>query len=311
MLLYIPIYILLGVSLLFSVGSNITNKFYNRSAGGDKQSIWFFNTFLSLACLVFVVLYSIDPMADDPWAKLCDMSLPSIGMGLLFGVLALVQIFTFMYAIDIGPFSYTSVIVSLSTLISALSGLFWGEKIDGFQIFGMGIMVCSIIFSTDRSKKDQKKASVRWLVVSLISCVAHGSIGVMQKAHQTSAYRAESTVFLVAAFAFMTLVSLVAWQVQRHKAKEVRFAPCPKHYILAALAGALLAVPHVANLYLAGKMPSAIFFPICNTGSLVITLIVATIVFKEKLSKCQWLGIVLGVLSGLFVSGTVSAWLLG
>jgi drug/metabolite transporter (DMT)-like permease len=56
-------------------------------------------------------------------------------------------------------------------------------------------------------------------------------------------------------------------------------------------------------------MPSAVFFPIVNTGGLILTLLAATLLFKEKLTRLQWIGIVLGLISSLFVSGTVSAWI--
>lgn len=308
MLLLLPIPILLAVSLAFSVATNVSKKLYNRAAPSNKQSIWFFNTMMSLACLIFIVIFSIDPTAADPFAKLIDFSWASVGLGVLFGALVLVQTYTYMWALDIGPFSYTSVIVSLSTLIAALSGLFYGESIDGFQIFGMGIMVLCVIFSTDRTKSD-KKSSLKWLVIALISCVTNGGVGAMQKVHQSSPYKAQNTVFLVAAFIFMTACACAMWLVERKKAGEGVFRPTKKQTFYACLSGAVLAVPHVANLFLAGAMPSAVFFPIINTGSLILTLVAATVLFREKLSKLQWVGIVLGLISSLFVSGTVTAWI--
>ncbi len=308
MLLLLPIPILLAVSLAFSVATNVSKKLYNRAAPQNKQSIWFFNTMMSLACLVFIVIFSIDPTAADPLAKLTDFSWASVGLGVLFGALVLIQTFTYMLALDIGPFSYTAVIVSLSTLIAALSGLFYGETIDGFQIFGMGIMVLCIVFSTDRSKGG-KRSSLRWLVIALISCVTNGGVGAMQKVHQNSPYKAQNTVFLVSAFVFMTLVACVMWLILRRRAGKDVFKPTVKQTSLACLSGAVLSVPHVANLFLAGAMPSAVFFPIINTGSLILTLTAATLIFRDKLSKLQWVGIVLGLLSSLFVSGTVTAWI--
>lgn len=308
MLLILPVGVLLAVSLAFSVATNVSKKLYNRAAPSNKQSLWFFNTLMSLACLVFIVLFSIDPTASDPLAKLTDFSWASVGLGVIFGALVLVQTYTYMWALDIGPFSYTSVIVSLSTLIAALSGLFYGESIDGFQIFGMGIMVLCVIFSTDRTKSG-KKSSLKWLIIALVSCVTNGGVGAMQKVHQSSPYKAQNTVFLVAAFIFMTACACAMWLVERKKAGEDIFRPTKKQTFYACLSGAVLAVPHVANLFLAGAMPSAVFFPIINTGSLILTLVAATVVFREKLTRLQWVGIVLGLISSLFVSGTVTAWI--
>lgn len=307
MLLLLPIGVLLTVSLAFNIVTTVTRKIYNRSAPSNKQSVWFFNTVMSFACLVFIVVFSINPVTAEPFAKLTDFSWASVGLGALFGILVLVQSITYMLALDIGPFSYTSVIVSLASLIAALSGLFFGETIDLFQIVGMGIMVFCIIFSTDKSNGD-KKTSFKWLVIALISCVTNGLLGVMQKIHQNTVYKDQSTAFLVSAFAFMTVAGGAIWLVMRKRSDDDVFRPTKIHTAIAAASGATLAVPHVANLYLAGAMPSAVFFPIFNTGSLIITLIVATVFFREKLTRLQWVGIVLGLISSLFVSGTVSAW---
>ncbi len=307
MLLLLPVPILLAVSLCFSLGNNVSRKLYNRSAPAHKQSLWFFNSFMSLCCLIFIIIYSIDPSLEAPFAKIADFSWASAGMGIVFGLLVLAQTYTHMWALDIGPFSYTSVILSLATLISALSGLFFGESIDILQYLGMGVMVLCIVFSIDRTKKDDKKSSIKWLIIALISCISDGLVGVMQKIHQNSEYKAQNVVFLISAFVFMAIASALIWLAKRKKSEE-KFMPDKKQTLFAGLCGAFLAVPHVANLFLAGALPSAVFFPIFSTGTLILTLIAATLIFKDKLSKLQWVGIALGIISSLLVSGTVSAW---
>lgn len=308
MLLLIPTGILLVVSLIFNVATSVTKKLYNKTAPSGRESNWFYNTCMGIACLVFIIIFSIDPTATDPFANIADFSFASAGLGILFGILVLAQSYTYMWALEIGPFSYTSVIVSLASLIAALSGIFFGESIDIYQYIGMGIMVFCIIFSTDKNNGG-RKTSLKWLFAALMSCVTNGVLGVMQKIHQNTEYKDQSTAFLVSAFAFMTVVSALIWLYERKKAGENRFDPNAKQTGFALASGAVLAVPHVANLYLAGALPSAVFFPILNTGALIITLIVATLLFREKLTKLQWLGIALGIISSLFVSGTVTAWI--
>lgn len=308
MLLLIPVGILLVVSLIFNVAMTVTKKLYNRTAPAGRESNWFYNTCMSAACLVFLLIFSIDPTASDPFGSITDFSFASAGLGILFGILVLAQSYTFMWALEIGPFSYTTVIVSLATLIAAVSGLFFGESIDLFQYFGMGVMVLCIVFSTDKNN-GSRKSSLKWLVIALVSCLTNGFVGIMQKIHQNTEYKAQSTAFLVSAFAFMTVVSALLWLYERKKSGESKFDPNAKQIFFALISGATFAVPHTANLYLAGAMPSAVFFPIINTGGLILTLLAATLLFKEKLSRLQWIGIVLGLISSLFVSGTVSAWI--
>lgn len=308
MLLLLPTGLLLTVSFLFNVATVVVKKLYNKTAPAGRESNWFYNTCMSFACLVFILIFSIDPTAADPFGAITDFSFASAGLGILFGILVLAQSYTYMWALEVGPFSYTSVIVSLASLISALSGIFFGESIDIYQYVGMGIMVFCIVFSTDKNNGG-RKSSLKWLLVALISCVTNGLVGVMQKIHQNTEYSAQSTAFLVSAFAFMTLVSALIWLFERKKSGAERFDPKARQTAFALISGATFAVPHVANLYLAGALPSAVFFPIINTGGLILTILAATLLFKERLTHLQWLGIALGLISSLFVSGTVSAWI--
>ena len=315
MLLILPVPIILFISLFFSVVHSMSRKLYNRCAPSHDQSLYAFHAALGITCGIFIFLLSIDPTSSTPFASISAVSLTSVCLGILFGLLVMLQLLTYMHALALGPFSYTSVIVSLSTLIAALSGLFYGETIDAFQYIGMGIMVLCILLSTNKSSGAEKKASVRWVLLSLISCVFNGGVGVMQKIHQSSDKKDELPIFLLSAFAFITVFSLILYVTTRAKQRKLTgeahcdFSMSRKQLLVSLLAGATLSVPHVANLYLAGQMPSAVFFPIINTGSLVLTTIAASLVFKERLSKKQWAGLACGIISSLFVSGTVSSWL--
>lgn len=216
MLLLLPTGLLLAVSFVFNVATAVVQKLYNRTAPAGRESNWFYNTCMSIACLVFILIFSIDPSAADPFGTITDFSFVSAGLGILFGILVLAQSYTYMWALEVGPFSYTSVIVSLASLISALSGIFFGENIDIYQYFGMGIMVLCIVFSTDKNNGG-RKSSLKWLLIALISCVTNGFVGVMQKIHQSTEYQAQSTAFLVSAFAFMTVASALIWLTSAKK----------------------------------------------------------------------------------------------
>ena len=65
--------------------------------------------------------------------------------------------------------------------------------------------------------------------------------------------------------------------------------------------GICVAINNKFNLYLSGVMDSAVFFPIVNGGGLVLTTLAAVLLFREKLSKKQWVGIVLGITSVVFL----------
>jgi drug/metabolite transporter (DMT)-like permease len=65
--------------------------------------------------------------------------------------------------------------------------------------------------------------------------------------------------------------------------------------------GICVAANHKLNLGLSGKIPSAVFFPIVNGGNLVLTTLSALIIFRERLTKRQWIGVIFGIASVLFL----------
>ena len=69
--------------------------------------------------------------------------------------------------------------------------------------------------------------------------------------------------------------------------------------VLIVVAGAFASVNHKLNLYLSGVMSSAVFFPIVNGGGLVLATLAALVIFREKLTKKQWCGVTIGILSVL------------
>lgn len=48
-------------------------------------------------------------------------------------------------------------------------------------------------------------------------------------------------------------------------------------------------------------MDSAVFFPLVNGGGLILTTVSAFIIFREKFSKKQWIGLIVGMLSVAFL----------
>ena len=231
------------------------------------------------------------------------VSVFTVLLALAFGLVTALQSITFLQALEHGPLSYTSVIMTLSTIIPALSGaIFWQEVIVPVQIVGIVLMMACFVLSVDTSG-EKKKANTKWLIYCAIAFLCTGAIGVMQKVHQTSEYKTELDAFLVIAFVFSFIYSGVNWFIlSRNKNNTENKSGKPSvltliPVILMVISGVCVAANNNLNLYLSGVIDSAVFFPIVNGGHLVLTTVTAVIFFKEKLSVKQWIGIFLGIVS--------------
>lgn len=288
----------LVVSLAAALSASIARKYFSsKNPSGGKSGVFVFNAVCSITAAIVLLL----------WGGFGACSVYTVILGIIFGAITALQGFSNISALGCGPMSYTQVIVSFSTLITALSGvLFFHESLGWAQIVGIVLMLASFALATER-KADEKRANLKWLILCLISFAATGGIGIMQKVHQSSAHRGELNAFLIIAFVVSTALSTLFSFVLKSRENKTREKNEKKRkqawHLLAVMliCGVCVAANNKFNLYLSGVMDSAVFFPIVNGGGLVLSTLAALVLFRERLSKKQWVGVALGILSVVFL----------
>lgn len=291
-------YVILSVSMLAALGASIIKKFSTGRFNSKKEMRFLFNAVISLSCMLSLLVISGPP----------KISGFTVLLGVMFGAVTATQFVFTLLSYEIGPFSYTSVIVSLSTIIPALSGYFiWGEKIFTVQIFGIALMLLCFALSVDFKKTD-KKASKKWFLYVFVTFAATGIIGVMQKWHQSTEYKDELDGFLIVAFLTAFLISAIGFFITSRQTltnteerRDILKFLTPLTVALMILCGVCAAANNKMNLYLSGVMDSAIFFPVVNGGGMILSTIASLIIFKEKLGIQRYLGIAIGVVAVVLI----------
>lgn len=289
----IPHYILLAATLTAATVSTVLRGIYSKKYADSQAGYHILNCGVSAVCALLIAAMSSFNLSCSGF---------TVFLGIVFGATTGIQAITYSTAIGTGPVSLTSVIVSLSTVITALSGLFWGEKLSVWQIAGIALMTACFFLSA-KKEKNEKKAGAKWFATAFITFLLSGAIGIMQKIHQTSAYSEELYPFLVTAFVFSAILSLACLPFALKKNKGEVFMPQPpenrrfklKITSIVVFTGICIAFNNVINLYLSGKMPAAVFFPTVNGGGLILGVIAALIFFKEKPAPKQWAGLAAGI----------------
>lgn len=295
----IPVLVLFIITLLANPVAGITRTYFSKNVSQTVAGYHLFNAVSSLVCGVTLLLLSGGDFRLSSYTLL---------MAVLFGLVTAAQQVITSAALSIGPWSYTSVIVSMSTVITALSGaLFFNEIIRTTQIIGILLMMGCLILSVKKEEGDQKKKTMRWFALCMLACAFCGGVGIMQKVHQSSAHREELTMFLVIAFLCSFVFSTCSIFVQRW-GKNGKKEPFIEKKISATLlvvlfvaGGVGTALINQINLYLSGVVDSAIFFPIVNGGGLIMITILSLVFFKERLTKLQWVGMALGAAATLLL----------
>ena len=117
--------------------------------------------------------------------------------------------------------------------------------------------------------------------------------------------------FLISAFVVMFTIAVCILITRKIKYKNssesnISFKFKLSHILILLGAGVSLGFAHVVNLFLSGKLPAAVLFPIINICPLVLTTAAATVIFRERLSTKRWIGLAVGILSTLFVGGVIA-----
>ncbi len=300
----LPIPILLCLSVLATYTVSIFKGIYSKNVSSAGDKLWLFNLIQNSCCLVGLITIFLCS------GKLGNFSAYSMIFGALLSVANVFGLSANLKAFSIGPFSYTTVIIFLGAIIPTVSGLFFGEQISIVQWVGISLMVVCIILSPDRSKGDaQRKMNFKWMLLCLLSAVFAGSVGVLQKIHQSSEHKSEMAAFLISCFAVSVLVSGLMLIKERRNLKKAGIKPQPMNraavWLLPVISGAAFSIPHSLNLFLAGALPSAVVFPIINLCPMILSMVTAIILFRERLSKTRWVGLFVGIAATVLVSGII------
>ena len=183
-------------------------------------------------------------------------------------------------------------------IFPTLSGtLFWAEKTNIFDFIGIIFAVLALLFSgTD--KKTKTKAS-KYYLPCLIAMLASGGLGILQKLQQKSDFPNQRGYFLLIAFVFAGVVSVIFALLraisQKNKTNKKLFIP-------AAGVGFSFGCCNLLNTFLSGVLPSSFFFPVLNIGAIIATTVMSIILYKEKIQKKELMVLSCGIVSIILLS---------
>lgn len=214
----------------------------------------------------------------------------TVGLGILFGlVTSLAGVYTLL-ALTKGPMHLTLLFTTSSMILPAMSGIFWGEQLSIAKLVGICVLLVFLYLSFE--KNTSVKIGGAWFCYCLLAFLFQGAIGILQKIHQEHAYKEESAAFLFVAFVVGEIFCLM-----RNKGKIDKVILDKKALGIGLLCGGCTFAMNHINLKLSGILPSQLFFPLINGIPIVLSSLVSILVFHEKLTKRQTVGLIGGILS--------------
>ena len=219
----------------------------------------------------------------------------TLGYAVAFAATYSICTVTSMLAVKTGPLSLTSLMVAYSLIIPALYGLIMlGEPVKITLIIGIILLLISLFFINIEKKGEPKKITLKWIIYVFLAFVCNGACSVIQKVQQLSTGGLYKSELMIIALIITTIVLMIFASFNE---KSDTVSNLKAGFWLFAICGIANGVVNYLVLLLSNRLPASVMFPVISAGGIVLSAIVAITVYKEKLSKYQWVGMILGIFS--------------
>lgn len=219
-----------------------------------------------------------------------------IPYGIASGAFYCMASFLTFVAFGCGSFVLTNLFLSYSLLFSVGYGLFvLKDPATPLTYIGLALMMVSVFLVRGAKKAEsgdgKVKISLKWITCVALSVIGSGMFGVMQKLQQVKFEKSCDNEFMIVTLGFSALVLLIAGII-----RNGRDLP----YILrhgglyAGLAGVSNGATNLLNLVVNAMIPISIAAPTRSGIKIVISFLISLFIFKEKLTKRQVAGVIIG-----------------
>lgn len=243
----------------------------------------------------------------------CSVQISPISL-LWGGILAVIMIPYYMIGIKVlslGSLAIYSMFMMLGgMLVPFFYGiLFLSEEISIGKILGTILLTVFIVLqaiwqddATGTKQNAEKKTKYLFFILCLIIFFINGMTGVIAKAHSISDGAVDESSFTVISCAMTAILSLVillfsCLKNSKQKLIYIKSTLGLKPIGVMALLGAAAYGGSFLQLLAADKVPASVQFPLVSGGVIVLSALVATLIFKEKISKKELISV-----AGAFVS---------
>lgn len=276
----------LTASILLSSSRNLLSK--KTALTSNKASLFFLlQTILFLSSTLIVLVFGR--------VTFIGVATQTFVYGVIYGVLLILSQWMLTLSLRVGNVGVCTVIYSLGFLLPTLSGaVFFNETFTLINGVGLVLAVAVILLNVKKQKSAQTdKKHFTYLII--IAMLSSGGLGIMQKVQQNSFAKHQKGTFLFVAFTFAFLFSLLFYLFSKNKT-----APELKTVLVSLSTGLCFGGANFCNTFLAGRMSSAVFFPLQNISTIVVSAVLGIIIFKEKITPKTAITILLGVAVILF-----------
>lgn len=278
------------VAISFATANNVFLKKFNNKTIDNIGDAFFFNGSLNVVWIVIMAIWFFIDNGNF-------ISVEAIIFGLVYGLILCAFFYFKMQSLAEGPVSFTTLISSAAFVPATIFGIFYAsESASWMQILGMVVMLISLYMCVN-PKKSAEKLTTKWFVYCILFFTAGSLLGMFYKVFGKSGASSEVNGMMLSASIFAS-VFFFLMGVILNKSRKLPMPKIKKPSLIYILLSGITGCFYIRiNLALSSVIPSAIFFPVSNGSLVILSTVIGCILFKEKLNKIQWLGILVGIVA--------------
>ncbi len=217
---------------------------------------------------------------------------------LIVGITLILTFNVFALSSQKAGVAITAVSSKMSVVIPVSIGILFYQDIVNFWII-TGVIISILAFYLTFRKKSTEKFNKKYFILPILLFLGNGSNDSLLKHAQKFYIGGETELFLSTAFMFSFVIGSIVLLIDIFKNKrELKL----KHFT----AGIVLGLLNYASTYFFVKglsqFQSSVFFPVFNVSIVTIAALIGYFIFKEKLTKINWIGILLAITAILMIT---------
>lgn len=270
------IFIIVGTSF-----QGIVKKSYMQKTSG--QGTYSFSLLTAVAAMLFFLLSS----NGFEWnIGLLPYALPfaaAYTLATVFNVLALAC----------GALSLTSLLIAFSLLIPTFFGLIFLKDPVGAGFFpGLALLIISLVLIN--KKNDKMPITPKWIIFVALAFIGNGMCTVFQKTEQLAFDGKYKNEYMIISLAIVVVFLSIWTFIKERKGFK---AYIKSGWFLSLTGGVANGAVNLFVMILSGIMPVSVMFPLISAGGIAVTYAVSKFLYKEDLTKAQFVGLLFGIAS--------------
>ena len=296
-------YLFLGIALIAGAAKGYCGKRISGKITTLSDSV-LANTGRMLLCMIIGFLLVL--VQDGPSALAVDRA--TLWTSLLGGVCSALFVISWLFAVKQSAYMMVEVFLLLGAMIPiSLSALLFDERIRLIQGIGIAILLIAVYIMSTYNTSIKGKMSVKATIPLVVAGIANGSADLSQKMFSRLGGNDSASAFNLYTYIFSAAVLLVFYLFLCIKNKKRQERACDLNIFRHTWGFILMmAICLFMNSYFktlsAAHITATQLYPLNQGASVVLSLLMSAIFFKEKINVKSVLGICLAFVALLLIN---------